>query len=341
MKIFDAAYVRLTGWYVAIIMVISLLFSVWVYNQAAQELRFGLSRLNTPMQQGPFEYVPTDDFRTFLEERLQDSHRRLVVRLVGLNIAVLLVGAGASYWLARRTMRPIEEAVEAQHRFTADASHELRTPLAAMKTEIEVGLRDKNLSKQEAVDLLQSNLEEIDRLGTLADGLLTLTQTTGTPTMQPVSLEEVTGRVAKRLQPLADKKQIVVKRELTPVVLPTDAVVVDKIVGILLDNAIKYSPEQTTITLSTAEKDGHGCVSIVDQGIGIKASELPHIFDRFYRADTSRSKTHVPGNGLGLSIAQKLAENIGGHITVTSAPGAGSTFVLRIEQKSYIRISKS
>jgi two-component system, OmpR family, sensor histidine kinase CiaH len=330
MKAFDTAYLRLTGWYVAIIMAISLLFSVWVYNQARQELRFGLSQA-VPMTQtidGLKTWAP--NIGVLLDQRLNDSRNRLIVRLVVLNAMVLLAGAFASYWLARRTMRPVEESVEAQHRFTADASHELRTPLAAMKAEIEVGLRDQKLTKDEAVHLLQSNLEEIDRLSNLAEGLLTLSQTDQPATLQPLELEEAAGAVTKRMQPLADAKHISLERQLEPAVVLGDQVAIDKIIGILLDNAIKYSGPNTTIVVRAGQRDGRGYLAVQDQGVGIKAGELPHIFDRFYRADTSRSKQHVPGHGLGLSIAQKLAENLDATIVATSAPGKGSTFTLRL-----------
>jgi signal transduction histidine kinase len=266
------------------------------------------------------------EFQQYVQDRLDASRDRLIVRLVSFNLVIFAVGAAGSYWLARRTMQPIEESVEAQHRFTADASHELRTPLAAMKAEIEVGLRDKKLTKDEAIQLLQSNLEEVDRLGNLAEGLLALTQSDAAHARVPVSLEEVAGKVAKRLQPLADTKKIAIKRQLEPVIVQGEELALDKIIGILLDNAIKYSPANTEITIRTYQKDNHGYLQIKDQGIGIKASELPHIFDRFYRADSSRTKQQVPGHGLGLSIAQKLAENLDGKITATSSPGKGSTF---------------
>jgi len=328
MKAFDAVYLKLTAWYVAIIMVISVLFSFWVYNQARQELRFGLTREDLI----PAFNMSPAAFQNYVQRQLDASRKRLVVRLVSLNLVVLASGAVASYWLARRTMKPIEESVEAQHRFTADASHELRTPLAAMKAEIEVGLRDKKISKAEAVELLQSNLEEVDRLGALADGLLALTQTDNTPALTPISLEEVAGKVAKRLQPLADAKKITIKRELEPVIVQGEELALDKIVGILLDNAIKYSPEKTTVTLRTYQKENHAYLEVKDQGVGIKATELPHIFDRFYRADSSRTKRTVSGHGLGLSIAQRLVENLDGKINATSTPGKGSTFTLALKK---------
>lgn len=331
MKLFDVAYLKLTGWYVLIIMAISLLFSVWVYNQARHELQFGLNRI---VHVGPVEDLGGGRFGQFVQERLDDSRKRLIVRLTSFNLVVLVVGAAGSYLLARRTMRPIEQAVEAQHRFTADASHELRTPLAAMKAEIEVGLRDKKLTKDDAVALLRSNLEEVDRLGGLAEGLLALTRPEQAPETKLVSLEEIVAAVAERLQPLADSKCITITRELSPVVVRTNAEAADKIIGILLDNAIKYSGKETTITLKTYRKDGYGYAEVADEGIGIKATELPHVFERFYRADSSRANTqthaHAVGHGLGLAIAQSLAESLGGVIKAQSMPGKGSTFTCRL-----------
>jgi signal transduction histidine kinase len=102
----------------------------------------------------------------------------------------------------------------------------------------------------------------------------------------------------------------------------------DKVISILLDNAIKYSLESTEVTIRTYQKEGRGYLEVRDQGIGIKATELPHIFDRFYRADSSRSKSHVAGHGLGLSIAKKLVESLDGTIDVVSTPGKGSVFTI-------------
>lgn len=330
MKPFDSAYLRLTAWYVVIIMAISFSFSFWVYNQAKSELRSGLNRaIELKSMANEFSKVPAG-YSTAIDDQLQDSSGRLLSQLVLLNLGVLVAGSVSSYWLARRTMRPIEQSVEAQERFTADASHELRTPLAAMKTEIEVGLRDKKLNKDEAVALLKSNLEEVERLGDLADGLLALTQNEGMMPPTPIDLDYVAGKTVARLRPLARVKDIDVVARLQPIKVLGDKQSLDKIIGILLDNAIKYSMEKTTIHVQTYQKDGSGYLAVQDQGIGVKAGELPHIFERFYRADTSRSKTHIPGHGLGLSIAQKLAERMDSSIEVVSSPGKGSTFSVRM-----------
>lgn len=332
MKVFDSACFRMTGWYVAILMAISLAFSIWVYSAARHELRIGLEAQTSELTHRPSGRViiASDEARAAVEQRLAESRQRLLISLIVFNAIVLAAGALGGYFLAKRTLRPIREAAEAQNRFTADASHELRTPLTAMKAEIEVGMRDKNLSHNEAVALLNSNLEEVDRLGGLAESLLTLTQSDEPLELRPVNLAKAVAKAAKRVHPLAAGKSIAIEQELGAVTVQGDAQALDKIICILLDNAIKYSPESTAVILKTYPKDGHGVLEVHDQGVGIKATELPHIFDRFYRADTSRTKNRVPGHGLGLSIAQKLAHQMHADIEASSTPGKGSVFRVEI-----------
>lgn len=327
---FRSAYIRLTVWYVAILMALSLAFSVWVYREAMNELRMGLN--------GPFvmQFQPGDDapvpekVRNAIEKQYRDTHGRIVFNLVTLNIGVLAVGAIASYALARRTMFPIEEAVEAQNRFTADASHELRTPLAAMKTEIEVSLRDPAITKDELRELLRSNLEEIDRMSGLAQGLLTLARPGEAPALAALPARPVVEEVVQRLRPLADAKKINLDTHLADFDVMADAKSMGTIIGVLLDNAIKYSPQDSRIVIAMKRKDGNCFISIKDQGPGIAANDLPHVFDRFYRADSARTKERVAGHGLGLSIAQKLVAGLGGTIHAKSKVGKGSEFTLRL-----------
>ncbi|MGH7196458.1 MAG: sensor histidine kinase [Candidatus Saccharimonadales bacterium] len=327
---FNTAYLRLTAWYVVIIMAISILFSAWIYREATVQLREGLERQTIALEE-PF--APNANklhvVRSLADEQLQASRGTLLANLIYLNLFVLGAGAIASFMLAKRTMRPIEEALEAQNRFTADASHELRTPLAAMKTEIEVALRDKNLTKEKAEELLKSNLEEVDRLSALSEALLTLARETD-DAAEPVALDEITTATCKRLRSLAEAKNITAKCDIKPVRVKASAFKLEKVIGILIDNAIKYSPKNTTITLATFAKGTHGYVTVRDQGYGVKQSDQAHIFDRFYRADTSRSKERIEGHGLGLAIAKKFIEEMDGNISVVSRPGKGSTFTVKL-----------
>lgn len=320
---FTQASLRLTAWYVAILMVLSLTFSTWVYIETTHEVR---STLNAQASHPLARLLPNPDVAEYLEQQYNESRARILGSLVLLNVGVLVAGSFMSYFLARRTLKPIEDALDAQNRFTADASHELRTPLTTMKTEIEVALRNKTLPANEARSLLQSNVEEIDRLSKLAEGLLILARTGDKPALQKVAVHEVLEKAVKRFEPLAALKRITIQRHVKAQYAQADEPHVDGILGILLDNAIKYSPEKSTISLDLRRQDGSVCLTVHNTGPGIPADDLPHIFDRFYRADSARA---TDGYGLGLSIAHKLATNMNGTIAVKSAKG-GTTFTVRL-----------
>ena len=174
---FRSAYRTLTLLYVAVVMLISIIFSGAFYRVASNEINRGLGRQTRFIQDMPitggfvFHVQDLEDNRI---AQLQDSSQRLRDNLILFNLLILAAASAVSYAFAKHTLKPIEEMVEAQNRFTADASHELRTPLTALRTEIEVNLRDKKLSLAQSKKLLQSNLEEIDRLESLSSALLKL-----------------------------------------------------------------------------------------------------------------------------------------------------------------------
>jgi two-component system sensor histidine kinase CiaH len=320
--------VRLTLVYLGIIMALSIGFSLVIYHISSDQLRRG-SRPS-----GFFLNVADDplraQFEAAREAQLNDSRRSLQRNLVLLNISTLALGAVASYALARRTLQPIEEAFEAQGRFTADASHELRTPLTAMQTSIEVGLRNPLLTLKQSKALLQSMLDEVQKLSSLSNGLLKLTRSSQDMPVKPVPLSEVAGEALAQLKLTAQHKTITLNQTVPAITVRGDFISLKEAVVILLDNAIKYSPEQTTIAVSGKQQGKYGLLSVTDQGQGIKATDMAHIFERFYRADSSRSRHHVEGYGLGLSIAQKIIQAHGGTLEAHSQPGEGSTFTLRI-----------
>lgn len=314
-------------------MVISLVFSVGIYRVSSQEL--GRTIVN---KQGPVErIIRTRDaaaiieFRAELQQAVADAEARLKTNLLLLNTLIFVAGGLLSYVLARRTLKPIEQAHHAQSRFTADASHELRTPITAMRAETELALTEPKLTLKQAKQQLVSNLEELDKLTALSNGLLSLARldNNGLKTSS-VNLSAIVDTAIERVKPLAEaKNQLIKKPKISKITIMADkALLVDAVVT-LLDNAVKYSPKKSQITVTVKTQSKTVNINIKDQGVGIKASDLPHIFDRFYRADQSRNKTQIAGYGIGLSIAAATLQAHGGKITAVSTPGKGSTFTIQ------------
>ncbi|MFA5009782.1 MAG: ATP-binding protein [Patescibacteria group bacterium] len=325
----DSAVLKLTGWYLAIIMALSIGFSVFLYQTYGAEFARGIRRQDAFFN----EIIPRGlpGFEKFRQAQITEGESRLKSNLALFNLIIFIAGGATSYLFARRTLKPISEAFEAQSRFTADASHELRTPLTAMQTEIEVALRDDNLTKVDTEALLRSNLEEVARLKTLSDGLLKLARDGGSQdSWKKLQLKHLIAIALKSIVPLADQKSIEIVDQTTNVQLQGDQTSLVELLVILLDNAVKYSGPNTKIDLTTQRSSANVSLAITDQGQGIKTSDLPHIFDRFYRADTSRSKAKTNGYGLGLSIAKKIVDAHGGKIEVKSEIGKGSTFVVKL-----------
>ncbi len=330
---FKSAIWKLTGFYVVIAMAISIIFSLVLYQFSARELNTALSRQNRQIQRMPIMGVQIgpERFRVFENTRLEQleaSSNRLKLDLLGFNILILFLSGGASYFLAKRTLHPIAEMVDKQNRFTADASHELRTPLTAMKTEIEVSLRDKQLNLEDAKKLLGSNLEEISKLESLSNNLLSLAQYQGIKEIPKVEVDfkAVVEESYEKVKALAKNRDISFTFDLGGAKVMGDRQSLTQLSVILLDNAIKYSPKKSKVSVSLAEEHGHAVFKVADQGAGIKQSDLPHIFSRFYRADISRSKG---GTGLGLSIAKQITGVHRGTIHADSNKN-GSVFTVKL-----------
>jgi len=271
------------------------------------------------------EETPPDEFL----EIINLAKRRFALQLLIINSGVLILAGTAGYFLAGKTLQPIESIVNEQKRFVADASHELRTPLTSMKTEVEVALRDKKFQLADAKKLLKSNLAEVDKMKYFTDNLLSLSryESNGNDlSMEKTDLAEATKQAIERNIPQAKDKKIKVKEDLSEVTVKGNPQSLVELISILINNAIKYSPKEKSISLSLKKQKKHAVIVIKDEGIGIAEKDIPHIFDRFYRADTSRNKTKADGYGLGLSIAKSIVDVHKGEIKVESEVGKGSTF---------------
>ncbi len=327
---FRSARLKLTGWYLLIIMLISIFFSLGIYNVQVRELeRF---RHTPPVRAQDFTPNGLRSRVFVVDESLVDeAENRLQWTLIFINAGILILSGWAGYFLAGRTLAPISEMVDDQNRFVTDASHELRTPITALKSEIEVNLRDKKLSLKDAKTLLKSNLEEVNNLQYLSDNLIKLSQNQKINSVFTfVNLKEIINQSIKKVKPLANAKRISIKTINIEDTITGDHQSLVELFTIFLDNAIKYSPNKTKITVSGKSRRASVVVSIRDQGIGVDSEDIPHLFDRFYRANNARTKKDDGGYGLGLSIAQKIVDAHGGSIDVKSKLNEGTTFVITL-----------
>ena len=322
---FQSATLKLTAWYAGILIVISILFSIAIYQISLGELNARIVHFQglVQSQQNQTNPVPStiqplvDANGRLRSEENQEASATLIIRLVYINIVVLAVGSLASYVLARRTLRPVQEAHEAQARFVTDTSHELRTPLAVMKSELEVSLRDKNLTTNELREILKSNLEEVESLSRMSEMLLAMSRLDHRKLVkQPLDLKLVAGEAMYRFKKPASRLTLSGK---AAKIMGNETSLVE-LMSVLIENALKYSPAKSTVSIKVGAKNNQAFFTITNEGRGISQDSLDHIFDRFYRADSSRTTEDKKGFGLGLSIAKQIAIMHGGEITASSAP---------------------
>ncbi len=223
-----------------------------------------------------------------------------------------------------------ERAVAQQRQFAADASHELRTPLTIIKGDLDVLLRRRR-APEEYEEVVRDVDEEVTRLAALVEDLLTLARAdSGQAELahEFVYLDALVGEVAVGMRRLAEAKGIAVETELAPdVALVGDPARLRRLVVNLLGNAVKYTSAGGRIAVTLGVEGGLARLDVADTGIGIAPEDLPHVFDRFFRADKARARAEG-GTGLGLAIARWCAETHGGRIEVRSRPGEGSVFTV-------------
>ena len=226
----------------------------------------------------------------------------------------------------------LEHLDASRNKFVSDASHELKTPLASMKILVDALLSQPDASRELYEEFLGDISHEIDRLNYVINDLLTLVRMDDSGAESrfvPIQLMDLIDRVYHMLQPLASKQGITLEYETEDLRVNGDQTKLQQAFSNLIDNAIKYSPEDTVIKIKLYKKGKNAVVDITDQGIGISEADQAHIFDRFYRVDKARSRGSG-GTGLGLSIVDNIIKQHGGTISVKSALGEGSTFTVEL-----------
>jgi signal transduction histidine kinase len=255
-------------------------------------------------------------------------HRRLAVPISGDEMARLALTVNGM--LAR-----LERSFASLHRFTADASHELKTPLMVLRAGVERSLVHPAVPG-EILQSLDETLAQINEMTELVESLLTLAR--ADEGRAPLAVEEsdlrdLLGDVVETAGMLGEGVGIIVTSTMPdhPVTLAVDRHRIREMLLNLVTNAIKYTARGGSVDLTLGDQDDAVTLTVRDTGIGIAPGDLPHIFERFWRADPARSRTgDRPGTGLGLAITKWIAEAHGGSITVQSRPGRGTTFTVRL-----------
>ncbi len=255
-------------------------------------------------------------------------HRRLALPLSGDEMARLALTVNGM--LAR-----LEQSFGSLHRFTADASHELKTPLMVLRAGVERALVHPGIPP-EILQSLDETLAQINQMTEMVESLLTLARADegrAPLAVEQCDLRELVADVAETAGMLGESAGVTEVHTLpdAPVLLAVDRHRIKEMLLNIVTNAIKYTPPGGNIALSLEQDEEAVTISVRDTGIGIAAGDLPHIFERFWRADAARSRTgERPGVGLGLAITKWIVEAHGGSISVQSRPGRGSVFTVRL-----------
>jgi two-component system sensor histidine kinase CiaH len=263
----------------------------------------------------------------------REALRRLIFILGGGGGVGLVLALVGGFFLAGRALRPIGAAMDHQRAFVADASHELRTPLSLIRANAELLQRHPRKTVQANMPALNDIIRETDGLSTLVSQMLTLAKADAGTTpfvFSEVALHDLVEDVGKQVRVLADKKGLQLDVRVDgPIRVRGDEVRLRELLLILLDNAIKFTDTAGTVGLTLEADGGKAVVRVSDSGSGIPPEALPHVFDRFYRADKARSRAEG-GAGLGLAIAKWIVEGHRGSIRVDSDPGRGTTFTVQL-----------
>lgn len=314
------------------------------YEVKSEDLQKDLVKLVTGKKIGTTEYknvkyrylinknsFPSGTYKIALYDlSSEDSFLNwLLVGLILADILLSIISYMISLYIATTSIAPIIQAYEKQKKFTEDASHELRTPLTVMKTNMEVLKSDKNSKIKDVEKWVGYIDDEVVRMTELVNDLLSLSRLDNEEKkveIEDLNLTEELYKTCEVYKKYIEGKGLTLKSDIDKnVIFTCNPGRIKQLINILLDNAIKYNKENGIVEIVLKKNDYTFTLSIKDTGVGIKKEEIPNVFDRFFRADSSRS---TQGTGLGLAIAYGIVKSHYGTIKVNSELGKGSEFII-------------
>ena len=328
-NIFRSAEFKLTIFYFLIICGISLIFNAVIFGTISNG-RMEISQDFSDTKS------TTESFRnSIIEARNAAAEKQIFEAMMILNFAILVAGGWGSAILARKTLAPLEKAHQLQSEFVSNASHEIRTPLSTIQLETELILKDKNASREDLREILQSNLEEAKSLESLTSMLLRLSKIEKIA-LENVNLNEI---VKNRLEKFpSDKINFTESKEF---IVYANETAIAELATILVDNALKYNTSKEKIDVKIFRENRQAILEVSNFSRQIEKSELDKLFERFYRSDNARScNGKCEGHGLGLAIAKKLVENLESSLTVRNEKVAGEEEKFRTTFKVGLKFGK-
>jgi signal transduction histidine kinase len=317
---FSRARLELTLIYAIILGVILIISSLIIYSFFSHRLDL---RVAHRVQIAPIYF--TDDNISFPDAARAD----LGLTLFTVNGILLAVAISLSYILAGITLHPIQQTYEKQRRFLSDASHELRTPLAILQTDLENELSEKSIRPTEK-ERAESHLEEVTRMGSIVKDLLLIsrldTQSDNPKKLESLNFLTTAQDVVDRLTPYAQKHEVTLISKLPtmPVIINANTEHISQAITNLIKNGIDYNKKNGSVTLSMIMEKNIATLRIEDTGAGMSKEHVAKAFDRFYRADESRTRA-TGGSGLGLSIVRSIAKTYAGSVALESTKDKGTT----------------
>lgn len=315
-NIFERARLKLTSLYIGIVAVILIIFSLMLYYSLTKNIQDNFEGNFSDEQTQGLVIAKTVD--------------QLQTTIFFIDLIVLLVSSGLSYFLAGKTLNPIQQVMEKQKQFTVDASHELRTPLAVMQTNLEVALREKEWNNEKGRALIASAVDEVKLMTKLTEDLLMLSKLENKGkaySFTKINVAELVERVAKKMQNIAMERKIQLSVERSDgAFIYGEADALERLVMNIVINALKFTPAGGTVCVVVKKDDDKAIIRVQDTGVGITKEDLPRVFERLYRADKTRG--YGGGTGLGLAIAKEIVQKYHGTINIASELGKGTLVII-------------
>ena len=315
-NIFRSAEFKLTMFYFLIICGISLIFNAVIFGTTLS----GRMEISQDFSQNSV----TENFqKAIIAARNARAEKQIFEAMMILNTLILMLGGWGSWRLARKTLAPLEKAHRLQSEFVSNASHEIRTPLSTIQLETELILSDKNASREDLREILQSNLEEAKSLESLTSMLLRLSKIEKIA-LENINLNEI---IKNRLEKFPGNK--INFTESKEFIVHANETAVAELATILIDNALKYNISKEKIDIKIFRENRQAVLEVSNFSEELSREQLDKIFERFYRSDSARScNGRCEGHGLGLAIAQKIVENLEGSLSVRN-----EKFIIDSEEK--------